>query len=416
MTLDFFKESVKNYGWIITRKGGYIYFKRRDKSKVYNQGDIYSCHTKDIQKAMQIIQNWILTGFPLTKKEKIQELTVIDFLNSVWSENSAYCRTAEIEGRHFTKYYLKRSREVVAMYAEPYFKKMKLSELNESVLNGFFEKLYHYKSRYTGNVLARGTIIKIKSAIIVPMRWGRRKGIIKQSIDFSIVAPNLCRKPARNRGILTPEETAILLSHKWEDKKAYIAFCIAINCGLRIGEIRALKIGNIKQNYLIVTNSFNDVDGLKCTKNGKSRIVPCSDSLLKIIADYILTLPPDEQNADCFLLTDDFKSNVPLNKNYCLKGFYNAMAQCGIKRKRKNPLTGENEYICFHSLRHQTATRWVESGLDLRLIAQAMGHTVKMLEHYSNHLDNDAMQILRMGLEQKQLLGALTTEKKDNTL
>ena len=216
------------------------------------------------------------------------------------------------------------------------------------------------------------------------------------------------RRPIRNRGILTQEETLKLLSHKWSDRRAYLAFCIAVNCGLRVGEIRALKIGHInREGFLLITNSFNDVDGLKCTKTGKNRVVPCPDSLMSLIVDYIYSLPEEERADDRFLLTDD-GGERPLGKGFCIKKFYTAMRECGIKRERANPLTGEMEYICFHSLRHQTATRWVESGLDVRLIAKAMGHTVDMLSHYSDHFNLHDMDSLRAGLVSHNSLGACT--------
>lgn len=412
MTLEAFKEAVKKDGWLIIRNGGYIYFKRRDTTKPNNQGAIYSCHTKKPEEAIKLIQSWIIKGYPATKKEKLQDSFFIDYLYSFWNCDSLYFRSAEYEGRHITKGYILQNQLFIKTFLEKFFKNVRLSEINEKILNDFFNWLFSYVSPKTGRPLARATIARVKACLLQPLKYGRQKGIIKQVIDFMIVCPNIGRKATRNRGILTPEETAILLTHKWEDKKAFIAFCIAVYCGLRIGEIRALKIGNIKKGFLIVSQSFNDYDGLKCTKNGKIRLVPCSDDLMILLSDYVLSLPPEEQKENCFLLTDDLHKGQPLYKNYCIKKFYKALEQCGIKRNRENQLTGEKEYICFHSLRHQTATRWVESGLDLRLIAQAMGHTIDMLEHYSNHFNKNDMAILRQGLERSNTLGAISQNIK----
>lgn len=405
MTVEAFREAVKKDGWIVIMKGGYIYFKRRDLSKPDNQGRLYSCHTKNMDEAMRTIQEWILYGFPLTKSEKKKEITFIDFLYSVWSEDGEYFRSAEMEGRHITKAYILHQRYFVRCYFEDFFKDTQLSEINERKLNDFMDYVYSYKSKKTGRLLARSTAIMIKDCCITPLKWGRKKGYVKQIIDFLTVCPNISRKPMMDRGILTAEETVKLLLHDWKNRKAYIAFCIAVNCGLRIGEIRALRIGNIKNGFIVVNSSFNDIDGLKSTKNGKARLVPCPTDLMKAIAGYVFSLPEEERAADCFLLSDDIHRSQPLNRVYCIKRFYKALKECGIPRIRKNALTGKQEYICFHSLRHQTATRWVESGLDIRLIAEAMGHTVKMLEHYSNHLNMHDMALLRDGLEKSNTLG-----------
>lgn len=412
MTLELFKEAVKSEGWLIIRKNGYIYFKRRDKACVNNQGDILSCHTKDVETAMDTVKGWIVNGFPSAKPgracaKRRNDGSFIAYLEEFWSVDSLYFKSAEIEGRHLTKAYIEQQRRFIRIYYAEYFKKIMLSQIDENVLNGFFDWVYSYKSKKTGRPLARGSVARLKEGLMQPLKWGRQKGKIKQIIDFTIVCPNISRRPIHNRGILTQEETDALLNPAcWDNPKAYIAFMIAVNCGLRVGEIRALRIGSIRPGFLVVSHSFNDTDGLKCTKTGKTRLVPCPDSVLALIASHVAGLPEDEKSPEYFLLTDDLHEGQPLNKGFCIKSFYHAMKVAGIERIRPNALTGETEYICFHSLRHQTATRWVESGLDLRLIAQAMGHGVDMLEHYSDHFNKNDMAALRQKLISTDALGA----------
>lgn len=405
MTLEVFREAVKNEGWVIQRKDGYFYFKRRDTSKAYNQGAVYSCHTKDAQQAIKTIQEWLVQGFPETKREKKASVLLNDYLANFWSFEGDYFKGAEYEGRHITKKYILTNWTLTRLYILDYFKGVRLASVNEKTLNDFFYWLMGQKTVKTKEKISNALLARIKSALLFPLKVGRQRGLIRQAIDFSIVLSRISCKPKRNREILTPEETEKLILHKWENQKAYIAFCIAVNCGLRVGEIRALRIGCIKDGFLIVCRSYNDVDGLKSTKNGLNRIVPCPDDLLAMIKGYIAGLPDDERGEDCYLLTNDYNAREPLPQNFCLKNFDRALRDCGIKKQRINKLTGEKEYICFHSLRHQTATRWVESGLDLRLIAGALGHTVQMLQHYSNHMDKGAFYELRKGLVNSHLLG-----------
>lgn len=417
MTLEMFKEAVKKDGWIIVQKNKYIYFKRRDPSKAYNQGAMYSCRTTDMEEAMETIKKWIAYGFPETKEErKKNDVSFVDYLKSFWDEESLYFKSAAIEGRHWNKNYIKNNQQYIRCFIQDFFKDMRLSYVNENILNRFFDSLIMYKSDRTGRHLAGCTINKIKSGVLLPLKWGRRKGIIKQVIDFVSVCPGISDKATRNRGILTIEETAKLLLHDWTDRKAYIGFCIAVNCGLRVGEIRALKIGSVQNGFLIVNHSYNDTDGIKSTKTGKSRIVPCPDDVLQLINNFISDLPPELRESECFLFADDFKPSEPVGKSFFITRFYTAMRQCGIKRERENPLTGEKEVIVFHSLRHQTATRWVESGIDLRLIAEAMGHNVEMLQHYSDHLGKNDMAILRHELAESNKLGAANIAGKRGPL
>lgn len=401
MTLEAFKEAVKKDGWVIVRGNGYIYFKRRDPSRAYNQGDVISCGTKDPETAMEKIRGWLIHGFPAREKDDPE---TVGFLYSFWNEESKYFKSAVYEGRHFTRAYINQNRQFIRVYVQPFFKSSKLSELSEKKLDDFITWLFSYRKKL-GGPLSGQTITRIKSGVFVALKWGRQEGIIRQPIDFSIVHPKIGRFGRVNRGILTQAETARLLSYEWPNKKIYVAFCIAVYCGLRIGEIRALRIGDIRNGFIVVSRSCNDTDGIKCPKNGKSRIVPCADSLLRILNEYINEIPEAERKEENLLLT--YGDNIPLERGSCLRGFYTAMKHCGIERERENPLTGEREKICFHSLRHQTATRWVESGIDLRLIASAMGHTVQILQHYSDHVKNADMESLRAELMEADKLDAV---------
>lgn len=398
MTLEMFKEAIKKDGWISIRSGGYIYFKRRDLSKFDNQGKVYSCHTKNIDVAMETIKGWLIHGFPLTGKEKENDIFFNDYVYSFWQDESDYVLSAEREGRSITKRYIYDSRLLYKRHCEQFFKNKKLSEINETILNDFIKFLFSSKTK-SGGLLSNGTIKRIKNIVLVAVRDGRKKGIIKQLIDFSVIESNIKHVAIKPRGILTKEEVLMLVNHEWSNKSAYLGFLIAVTCGLRIGEIRALKIGSIQNGFLIVSHSINSVDGFKCTKTGKSRLVPCPETLLKLIADYVETLPESERGLDKFLFLDIFSKNaMPFSNDFFKYSFYKSMKECGIERIRENPFTGKKEYICFHSLRHYVATKWVETGIDLRLIAAAMGHSVAMLQHYSNHLQLNDMQKLKSQL------------------
>ncbi len=394
MTLEMFREAVKKDGWISIRKGGYIYFKRRDLSKFDNQGKVYSCHTKNIDVAMEIIKGWLIHGFPITGKEKEDDMLFNDYIYSFWNNESDYVLSAEREGRTITKKYIYNNRLCYKKYCECFFKNKRLSEINEIILNDFIRFLFSIKLK-TGGVLSTGTIECVKKIVLVAIKEGRKNGIIKQSIDFSVIGNNIKHVVKKPRGILTKEEVLTLINHEWTNKAAYLGFLIAVTCGLRLGEIRALKVGSIQNGFIIVSHSINDVDGLKCTKTGKSRLVPCPESLLRLIADYVEEF---ERGKDGFLFSDILDETKPFSNYFFKYHFYRAMDECGIDRMRENIFTGKKEYICFHSLRHYVATRWVETGIDLRLIAAAMGHSVVMLQHYSNHLELNDMQKLKKQL------------------
>lgn len=414
MTLKTFKEDYKEEGWIF-QNNGYWYFKRRDTTKKNNQGDIFSCKTKDDQEAMKIIKGWIKDGFPQTKKDKENDILFNDYLLNFWSEKSDYYKKASIEGRHVTKNYFKKTRQAMQKHVTPFFKGVRLSEIDEKILNDFFSELTN-DTNPKGELLSNGTLKGIKSSITTALRYGREKTIIKQVIDFTIIFPNLKAKEKHHRGILSEEETQAIINFEWESPKAYLYFCIAINTGMRLSEIRTLKFGSISEHYITVKTSYNDVDKLKCTKTGKIRLTPITNEMYYQICAYRLSLPIDERSDDCFIFADDEDKSKPCGACFARRHFYRVLNKLGIPRFRINPDTEQEEEICFHSLRHQTATRWASSGLDMRMIAEAMGHSTTMLQHYSDHFNRKNVETLANDLDKCGALGIQKEEPQSNII
>lgn len=63
----------------------------------------------------------------------------------------------------------------------------------------------------------------------------------------------------------------------------------ASQTGMRLGEVQALRIENIKKDHLIVKHSWDRVNILKSTKTGKERIVPIKDALYYELIDFYKT-------------------------------------------------------------------------------------------------------------------------------
>lgn len=141
---------------------------------------------------------------------------------------------------------------------------------------------------------------------------------------------------------LSKEEEEKLLSVCSPTMKAIII--IALHTGMRCSEIKNLKWSDVflKDKYLIALN----------TKNGKSRkllITPQMSEVLKgmpRLSDYVFTNPLTKKKYR------DFKSS-----------FNRAVERAGI------------EHITFHELRHTTASRLNELGVDLSTIQEYLDHS-----------------------------------------
>lgn len=141
---------------------------------------------------------------------------------------------------------------------------------------------------------------------------------------------------------LTKEEEEKLLQVANPTLKAVII--VALHTGMRLSEITHLKWEDVflNKNYLIALN----------TKNGKSRELIITKQMKKELkamprlSEYVFTNPVTKQPYK------DFKST-----------FRRAVKAAGIP------------YITFHELRHSTASRLNELGVDLATIQEYLDHS-----------------------------------------
>mgnify|MGYP004612414529 CR=1 FL=1 len=331
-------------------------------------------------------------------------------MQSFWDLNSDYVKTALYEGRHITLMNIKKNQSILKNHVRPYFKEfyqnLKVKNVTEDILNQFFKSRLICKCKNYDRVLSTGFLKKIKTCLVTPLKWAETNRFISNKLDFNIIFPKLTSIEVYHRGILSVDEQIRLLNYDWRCSKAYLAFFVAINTGLRLGEIRALRIGDVQNDFIKVKRAYNDYDKVKTTKTGVTRTVPSSRLVYKRVQQYIKTLPKEFQDEKCYIFSSSKNPMEPIDENFCTRNFYRAMDELGIKRIRYNYESDKMESICFHSLRHQTATRWVSSGVDQRLIAKALGHSTYILQQrYSNHFDEKMMSELALELEEKGALG-----------
>lgn len=128
-----------------------------------------------------------------------------------------------------------------------------------------------------------------------------------------------------------------------------LAVLIAIHTGMRKGEVFGLTWGDVDllRGRIIVQRSYNGP-----TKNGKSRIIPISSTLEKVL---LARMPINSDNC-----IEDVKILKQFDPNPYLK------ALC---KKADIPT------ITFHNLRHTFATLALESGKSPKIVQETLGHS-----------------------------------------
>lgn len=190
---------------------------------------------------------------------------------------------------------------------------------------------------------------------------------LDKDIAESIERPKLVKKLPNT---LTVEEVDKLLDIRTVTPFDYRNKCmleLLYGTGLRISELLSLTI--------------NDIDTINCTircigKGNKERIVPINDYVIKALNSYLEVRP--------VLLKNKKTKELFLNsrgEKLSREGFFKELKKILLKK-------GLNPNVSPHTLRHSFATHMIESGSDLRVVQELLGHsdisTTRIYTHISN--------------------------------
>ena len=167
--------------------------------------------------------------------------------------------------------------------------------------------------------------------------------------------------------VLSKEEVkAILEAHSNIKHRTMLSLIYA--CGLRRGEILALKIKDVdsKRGELRINQG----------KGAKDRIVPISPRVVEMLRNYYLAERPG------LYLFEGEKKNQPYSEASLQKVLKMALEKAKIKK----PVT-------LHWLRHSYATHLLESGTDLRYIQDLLGHSSPKTTMIYTHVSSSSLKL-----------------------
>lgn len=228
------------------------------------------------------------------------------------------------------------------------------SQMAESFKNGLFQE-----------GLSCGTVRNILVVLRSVLEY-TEKQLPGALSGVEIQLPKEARREAR---VLSVEEQRRLASYLREDMdECKFGVLLALLTGLRIGELCALRWGNIslRQGTLRITESMQRLKNTKGEGEGKTRIVigaPKSGTSVRTIpmsqsaVELCGSISP--QGPAAFLLTGTADYMEPRTLQYRFKKY---TRECGL------------EGVHFHTLRHTFATRCVEVDFELKSLSEILGH------------------------------------------
>ena len=341
----------------------YIIYDSNNKRKKYSTG------LKSKSKALNFIQQKISEGTLIP--EMIDKTIFGSYFKNWWGPDCPYCKESLIHGKEFSKSHKIRSEQLYRCYIMPFFSDLKIAAITTKQINDFKYSLIERKS------LANKTINHILQNLSVMFEFAYRDEII--DINPCKRVRNLANN-CRERGILSREEVVNLFSKPWSNPLVEAINLTAMFTGMRLGEIRGLKVKDLHEKYIHCASSFTSGE-LKGTKTGIIRDIPIPIFLYSKISYYC----SDDPEAYVFSL-----NNVdPISAASCLKYLRSALISIGItldEQKSRN--------ICFHSWRHFLNSQLRVSGVSDIITKKVTGHTTdEMMEHYT-HVSKEDMAIV----------------------
>lgn len=264
-------------------------------------------------------------GFAKVKKVVMFEGFAKDYLNLYAKQNKRSWKRDEVSLSHLI----------------PFFRKRSLLNITPDLIERYKAKRKEEVSPATVN----RELACLKTLFSKAMEWGKVEADPTKRIK-------LFKENNGKDRILNSEEATSLIAAAVPHLKPILI--IALNTGMRRGEILSLKWRNI--------NLVNGYIFIEDSKSGKSRKVPMNSLVLetfrniKRVHEYVFYNPQTKTHIK------DIKT-----------AFKSACRDAGIKGLR------------LHDLRHTAATGMVEAGVDLVTVSKILGHsTIQMTMRYAH--------------------------------
>jgi site-specific recombinase XerD len=182
----------------------------------------------------------------------------------------------------------------------------------------------------------------------------------------------------RRQRFLSHEEADLLLNKiKGKDESVYKMALLSLHTGMRASEIFNLTWGCIDTDRGIIT--------ILDAKSGHGRAAFMTEKIKKMFSDM------KRGNNDVLVFLQRNKTpyhEIPVIFRDVVKDL-----------KFNENVSDTRQRVCFHTLRHTKASWQAESGTDLYVIKELLGHgSITLTERYS-HLTNGALQEATRGFE-----------------
>lgn len=264
-------------------------------------------------------------------------------------------------------------KQAVAFHFEAYFGNKKLKDITPGMLTDFFCKLTVTKK--TGDVvpMAPATVKRIYNIMQSICHFAVSQNYLKETPCRGVILPGKdCTKDAKRKA-LTEEELPRFITMFEGYTVLNTIIKVLLYTGMRAGEALGLQWCDLDFDNKLITvrHNLSQVGGTYYlttpkTKTSK-RTIYMSDTLVEILKEH-----KRKQHELMFALGGDFAHPEMVFTSEL--GNYKAR-NCLNTSFRKVLKGTEFDFMTLHCLRHSNATLLLNSGVDLKVVSEHLGHS-----------------------------------------
>ncbi|MEK6940814.1 MAG: site-specific tyrosine recombinase/integron integrase [Nanoarchaeota archaeon] len=264
----------------------------------------------------------------------------------------------ELQLRGFSENTIKTYKNHVKQFIKTY--KQELEHLGEDDIKSYFAEQIR-------NKVAPRTIIVKQAALKFFYREVIKKDIVK------LKAPKI---PKTFFEVLTKDEIKKIIASTGSRKTRLITKFL-YSTGLRVSELVNLKIKDL---------DLNEKAGwVRMGKGAKDRFFPLSDIIAVELKQYI--------------------QHLPLNQDYLFMGRNGKLSVRSVQKFVKNSAkrAGITKQVTPHKLRHSYATHLMDSGIDVVIIQELLGHSNLNTTQIYTHVSKEHLKRVKNPLDTLEL-------------
>ncbi len=274
-------------------------------------------------------------------------------------------------------------------HIKPRLGNYELEELSAITLQRFFTELMQSGNLRTGRGLAANSVNSIVTVVQISLQLACDLGLCESCAANGVKRPRKSEKEIFC--FCVAEQKKIEQFVRESDKRKLFGILLCLYSGLRIGELLALEWQDVDITNGIISVNRSCHDGRDENGNftriidtpktpSSKRIIPLPKQILPLVAEH-------KSKSVSQYVVEDSKGEPIFVRSY-QRTFELLQKKLGIEHKG------------FHALRHTFATRSLECGMDIKTLAEILGHknpTVTLNRYVHSLLEHKVEMMNRLG-------------------